>query len=149
MLTQQPNTQAMTLFATLENDWRLPMSFEAISAPSAGLGTMMAAAAVLRTRSDASAISEESDISAHARGVIATSRVCSGIPTSPAFPASDFAAAGEPGLGDAGPPETLGDPQGEDLGASPHADPEEVAALAALEARLAAAGLALAGLGPR
>lgn len=134
VLTRRACMQGMTLFATLENDWRLPMSFtEATHAPAAGLGTMMAAAAVLRTRSDASAISEKSDVSAHARDVIATSRVSSGIPASPVFPAGDFAAAGELGPGGAGPPEPLGDPQGEDPGASPHADPEEVAALAALE----------------
>ena len=129
--------QVITLFKTLENDWRLPMSFtEAVHhAPAAGLGTMMAAAAVLRTHSNASAISEKSDLSGHARDVVATSRVSSGMmPASPAFPAGDFAAAGEPGPGGAGAPETLrGDPQGEDPGEDTGADPEEVAALAALE----------------
>ena len=129
--------QVITLFATLENDWRLPMSFTEAThhAPAAGLGTMMAAAAVLRTHSNAPAISEKSDLSGHTRDVVATSRVSSGIiPASPAFPAGDFAAAGEPGgMGAAGPPETLRDPQGEDPGEDPGADPEEVAALAALE----------------
>ena len=129
-----PRTQGVSLFVTLENDWRLPMSFtEAAHAPLAGLGTIAAAAAALRTRSDASAVSEKSDLSTRARGVVASSRVSSGICASPAFAASDFAAAVQPGRGAAKPPESLGDSQGEDPGTSPHADPKEVAALAALE----------------
>ena len=95
----------MHLFATLEDDWRLPMSFtESMPAPSLGLHAMTAAAAALRTRSDASAISVVSEKSAgsarhHGSGdsyIVASSREHAGVAADPRPPAERLPGGGEP-----------------------------------------------------
>lgn len=98
----------MHLFATLEDDWRLPMSFtESMPAPSAGLHAMTAAAAVLRTRSDASAmsiVSEKSAGSARQFGsgdsyIVASSREGACVAADPRPPAERQPGGGEPDPG--------------------------------------------------
>lgn len=143
----------MHLFATLEDDWRLPMSFtESMPAPAVGLHAMTAAAAALRTRSDASAmsaVSEKSAGSARHLGsgdsyIVASSRERAGAAADPRPPAERLPSGNElePGSPDSHfgfykPSQGLAHPAGaspdSDTPSASRCDRADMASLAALE----------------
>jgi hypothetical protein len=146
--TGRPAAQGTHLFVTLEDDWRLPMSFtESAPAPLLGHAAMVSAAAVLRTRSDVSVVSEKSDCNSR---IVASSTAQLG-PGSPAAEpgsppcsppwgpgrgAAGGAGAGGPAGGPGGAAEALEaateKPQEGSL-SSPHcASPPDVSSLTAL-----------------
>ena len=144
--TRRPAAQGTHLFVTLEDDWRLPMSFtESAPAPLLGHAAMVSAAAVLRTRSDVSVMSEKSDCNSR---IVASSTAQFG-PGSPAAepgspPCSPPWGPGRGAAGAAGAAGPAGGPTGaaealeaaleEPLqGSSPHcASPPDVSSLSAL-----------------